>query len=49
MPLVAYFPGGRSIAADKLDSPGWKMGYQLVYELEARIPAETEVLGDNLG
>ena len=25
--LVAYFPGVRSVAADKLDTPGPKMGY----------------------
>ncbi len=35
LPLVADFTGVRSVAADKLDTPGRKMGYQLVDELEA--------------
>jgi hypothetical protein len=35
LPLAADFSGVCSVAADKLDTPGRKMGYQLVYELEA--------------
>ncbi|MFH2116271.1 MAG: hypothetical protein ABIJ86_17355 [Spirochaetota bacterium] len=34
-PLVADFSGVRSVAADKLDTLGRQMSYQLVYELEA--------------
>jgi hypothetical protein len=35
LPLVADFSGVRTVTADKLDSAGRQMGYQLVYELEA--------------
>jgi len=35
LPLIADFTGVRSVAADKLDTRGRQMGYQLVYELEA--------------
>ena len=35
LPLIANFSGVRAVAADKLDSPGRQMGYQLIYELEA--------------
>ena len=48
LPLVADFSGVRSVAADKLDTPGRKMGYQLVYELkslEGLGPAFVEPLG----
>jgi len=48
LPLIADFTGVRSAAADKLDTPGRQMGYQLVYELEALEglgPALVEPLG----
>jgi hypothetical protein len=35
LPLVADFSGVRSVAADKLDTPGRKMGYQPVYKLKS--------------
>ena len=35
LPLIADFSGVRSVAADRLDTPGRQMGYQLVYEHEA--------------
>jgi len=35
LPLVAYLTRVRSVAADKLDTPGRQMGYQLVYELKS--------------
>ncbi len=35
LPLIANFSGERSVVADKLDTPGRKMGYQLAYELKS--------------
>jgi hypothetical protein len=32
LPLVVDFSGVRSVAADKLDTPGRQLGYQQVYE-----------------
>ena len=35
LPLVAYFTRVHSVAADKLDTPGRQVGYQLVYKLKS--------------